>query len=200
MKRLFLFSIIIVFVLGSTAVYAQEKALPGKAPLGIGNVGLKLDYIGFTEGMLEDLGIEDAFYVGVEGYAEISPNVYLGAEAGYANPDGRGKIHGIGMYTDLTFIPIELNLKYAVKATPNFVIDFGGGGSYNYVEANVSEENSIKSGDDWLFGGQLFLNMNYTIGQIFIGVGAKYQLTDKFEDWSVNFNNWRFGGQIGIMF
>jgi hypothetical protein len=201
MKRLFLFSLIMAFVLASTVVYAQEKAQPGKAPLGIGNLGLKFEYIDFTENMFEDLGIEDAFYVGVEGYAEISPGVYLGAEIGYANPDGRGKIGRIGMNTDLTFIPIELNLKYALKAYRNIVVDFGGGACYNYVEANVSEETKrIKSGDDWLFGGQLFLNLNYTIDQFFIGLGAKYQITDEFEDWNENFNNLRFGGKIGIMF
>ena len=37
-----------------------------------------------------------------------------------------------------------------------------------------------------------------------MGINAKYQLTENFEiedyDTDVNANNWRIGGQIGIMF
>lgn len=199
MKRLFLFSLIVVFVLASTIANAAEKPPLEKAPLGIGNLGLKLDYIGFTEDNLEDLGVNDAFYVGLEGYAKISPNLYLGGEVGYANPDGHGKIDGNEVDTDVTFIPIELNLKYAAQAYPNFVVGFGAGVSYNYVEADVSGS-GIKGGDDWLFGGQLFVDLNYTVGNLVFGVDAKYQLTDDFEGWDADFNNWRIGGHIGVRF
>jgi hypothetical protein len=200
MKRLCLFSLIFIFVLASTIVYAQERPPLEKAPLGIGNVAVKLDYIGFSDNNLENLGIDDTFYVGLEGYARIYPNLYLGGEVGYANPDGNGKIDGNEVKTDVTFIPIELNLKYAVLAYPNFIAGFGAGVSYNYVEADVSG-NGIKSGDDWLFGGQFFADLNYTVGSnIFFGVDAKYQLTDDFEDWDSDFDNWRIGGHIGIRF
>jgi hypothetical protein len=200
MKRLCLFSLIFIFVLASTIVYAEERPPLEKAPLGIGNVALKLDYIGFSDNNLEDLGIDDTFYVGLEGYARIYPNLYLGGEVGYANPDGNGKIDGNEVKTDVTFIPIELNLKYAALSYPNFVVGFGAGVSYNYVEADVSG-NGIKSGDDWLFGGQFFADLNYTVGSnLFFGVDAKYQLTDDFEDWNANFSNFRIGGHIGIRF
>lgn len=200
MKRLCLFSLIFIFVLASTIVYAEERPPLEKAPLGIGNVVLKLDYVGFSDENLEDLGVDDALYVGLEGYARIYPNLYLGGEVGYANPDSSVDIGGNEKNTDLTFIPIELNLKYAVLSYPNFVVGFGAGVSYNYVEADVSG-NGIKSGDDWLFGGQFFADLNYTVGSnLFFGVDAKYQLTDDFEDWDADFNNWRIGGHIGLRF
>ena len=200
MKRLCLFSLIFIFVLASTIVYAQERPPLEKAPLGIGNVALKLNYIGFNDDTLEDLGVDDAFYVGLEGYASIYPNLYLGGEVGYANPDSSVDIGGNEANTDVTFIPIELNLKYAVQAYPNFVVGFGAGVSYNYVDANISGD-GIEEGDDWLFGGQFFADLNYTIGSnLFFGVDAKYQITDDFEDWNANFSNFRIGGHIGIRF
>ena len=200
MKRLCLFSLIFIFVLASTIVYAQEKPPLEKAPLGIGNVALKLDYISFSDDKLKDFGVDDAFYVGLEGYASIYPNLYLGAEVGYANPDSNIEIDGNDARTEVTFIPVEINLKYAVQAYPNFVVGLGAGVSYNYVETDVSG-NGLKSGDDWLIGGQFFADLNYTIGNnLFLGVDAKYQLTDDFEDWDTNFSNFRIGGHIGIRF
>jgi hypothetical protein len=207
MKKLFLFSLMMAFILASSTVYAEQKA-----PLGIGNIAVKLDYINFTDDVLKDSDVDTGLYVGLEGYGEIVPNLYLGAEVGYTNPDGNvdmdvyvpyGIVHGHAD-TDLTFVPIELNLKYAIKAVPNLVIDFGAGGSYNYVKekATVSALGiSISdSTDDWLWGGQFFADLNYTINQFFIGVNAKYQLTEDVKDYNYNYNNWRVGGQIGIMF
>lgn len=172
MKKIIFFLLIMAVVLTSSSIYAAQKS-----PLGLGNIAVKLNYISFTAD--DDTGI----YVGLEGYGEIRPSLYLGAEVGYANSISE---------TDI-FVPIELNLKYAIKTTPDFVIDMGAGGSYNYVE----EEDS---GNDWLFGIQFFADLNYTIDKFFIGVNAKYQRTEHFKDSMKDFNNWRFGGQIGIMF
>jgi hypothetical protein len=178
MKRLFLFSLIVAFIIAPTAVYAAEKV-----PLGIGNLAVKVDYINFTDNLEDD----DGLYIGLEGYGKIIPNLYLGAEVGYTNPD----------FEDTYFVPIELNLKYAVKDTPNFVIDLGAGASYNYAKAESS--GGSLSEDDWLFGGQFFIDLNYIVDQFFVGINAKYQLTEELKGFD-NFNNWRVGGQIGIMF
>jgi hypothetical protein len=212
MKKLFSFSLIVAFILISSTLYAEQKA-----PLGIGNIAVKFDYINFTDSVLKDADVDSGFYIGIEGYVQIVPNLYLGAEAGYTNPDGNldedvyvpyvGIVHAHAD-TEVTFVPIELNLKYAIEAAPNFVIDIGAGGSYNYVkvEANVTASAlgvsaPILSGsnDDWLWGGQFFADLNYTINQFFIGVNGKYQLTEDFKD-SYDYNNWRVGGQIGIRF
>ncbi len=196
MKKLCLFSLTIIFVLVSTVTYAAERA-----PLGMGNLAVKLDYLNFTDDLVDDFDVDDAFYVGLEGYGEIAPNLYIGAEVGYANPDG----DILGIDTEITFVPIEVNLKYAIKPDPNLVIDFGAGVSYNYVDEDLSYRSESVSEDDWLFGGQFFVDLNYKFSKFFIGLNAKYQITEEFEEWSLdiadhNLNNWRVGGQIGIMF
>ncbi len=202
MKKLCLFSLIIAFVLVSTTVYAAERA-----PLGKGNIALKLDYLQFTEDDLDDLDANTGAYVGIEGYTYIAPNLYLGAEVGYANPEGEAKLStffgSVDVDTEIDYIPIEVNLKYTLEAIlPNLVIDLGAGVSYNYARAEVTVGSGFASESDddihWLLGAQCFTDLNYKINEFFVGINGKYQITEDFED--VNFNNWRIGGQIGIMF
>ena len=207
MKKLFLFLLITFFVLASSTAFAAVRG-PSRAPLGYGNFALKVDYIDFTENELKDLDVDTAAYVALEGYGMIAPNLYLGIEVGYANPDGgvSGHVLGVGnghIDTEVTFVPSELNLKYAVNAAPNLVIDFGAGISTTYVEIEQTVTTRpvtiFVSENDWLFGGQFFVDLNYTANQFFIGINAKYHLTEDFEDFT-NFNNWRIGGQVGIRF
>jgi hypothetical protein len=184
MKKLCLFSLMIAFILVSTTVYSAERV-----PLGEGNVALKLDYISFTD---DHLG--NGLYIGLEGYGEIMPNLYLGGNVGTA---ANVTIFG----ENVTFVPIELNLKYAIEAAPKFVIDFGTGASYIYTE--IQREDLflpyVKE-NDWLFGGQIFAELAYKINKFFIGINGKYQITQDFKDENVDLNNWRFGLQIGMMF
>ena len=203
MKRLLLFSLVVSCIILSTTAFAAEKA-----SLGAGNVALKLDYINFTESEFKDADIDTGYYIGLEAYGEVSPNLYLGAEVGYANPDDKidELVDGIvvNIKNEVTFIPIELNLKYAFKAAPNFIIDVGAGVSYTFAEVETTASalgiSLSDSEDDWLFGGQFFVDLNYTINQFFIGINAKYQLTEDFSDGDVSFSNWRVGGQVGLMF
>jgi hypothetical protein len=190
MKRLFLISICIVFFMTSTALHAQEKA-----PLGNGNFAVKLDYIVFTNDHFDEaFNQDDGLYIGLEGYGKIFPNLYLGGEVGQGiNIDVLGE--------DITFVPIELNIKYAIETASNFVIDFGAGVSYIYVE--LRDQGPFGSGrdeDDWLLGGQFFGDLTYKIKWFSIGVNAKYQITQDFRDEDFDLNNLRVGAQIGIMF
>src|SRR4030043_2017788 len=94
MKKLLLFLSIYSFIIASTSVYAAQTA-----PLGSGNIALKLDYIDFTNGDLDDTDVDKGLYLGLEGYGEIAKNLYLGMEVGYLQPNG-----DIGAYeTELTF-------------------------------------------------------------------------------------------------
>lgn len=172
MKKLFFFFLISLTFLVSSSLYAEQKS-----PLGFGNLAVKLDYINFTED--SDNGV----YVGIEGFREILPNLYLGAEVGYAD----------SVSEDDTFIPIELNLKYALKIKPDLVLDIGAGGSYNYADDE-------HRGSDWLFGIQFFGDLHYTINSFFVGINVKYQVTEHFRSSSYDFNNLRLGGQFGIIF
>jgi hypothetical protein len=213
MRKLLLVSLLFVMVLGSSTVFAADKA-----PLGAGNLALKVDYIHFTESFLEDADVDNGLYVGVEAYSEladIAPNFYIGMEVGYTNPQGdlSGNVFvpGIGIVhidadTETTFVPIELNLKYAIKASPYLVIDIGAGASLNYATAEISvpDYDISVDDDDWLWGGQIFADLNYKINQFFIGINAKYQITEDYEiedfETDVSGKNWRIGGQAGIMF
>jgi hypothetical protein len=180
MKRLMLFCLVGAFVMTSTVVSAQEKA-----PLGKGNFALKLDYIAFTDDYFDESGNEDdGLYIGLEGYGEITPNWYLGGEVGTGtNIDLGGE--------SITFVPIELNLKYAKEAARNFVIDFGAGLSYSYVEIQYRPffGAAQEERDDWLFGGQVFADLTYKIQWFSIGVNGKYQITEDFKDEGVDLSN-----------
>ena len=146
--------------------------------------------------------------MGLEGYYAIYPNLYLGLEAGWAGSKNDDTIDTdefgeVDVDIDVTFIPVELNLKYAVALDPNWVIGFGAGISYSYfkIEANDIDEDA----DDWLFGGQVFADINYKINkEWFIGINGKYQFTDDLEfdniDTKTSADNWRVGAQVGLMF
>jgi hypothetical protein len=201
MKRLLLFSVTVILILASSSAYAQMRG-PSRAPLGFGNFAMKVDYIDFTDSDLKDLDVDTAAYVGIEGYTMIAPDLYLGIEVGYANPEG--SIYSGDIDTDITFAPSELNLKYAANVSPNLVIDFGAGISTTYVEIEqtviiTSYYIILASDSDWLFGGQFFVDLNYTVNQFFLGINAKYHITEDFEDFT-NFSNWRVGGQVGVRF
>ena len=195
MKKLMLFCLIGAFLMASTVVLAQEKA-----PLGVGNLALKVDYIAFTENDLEDADVDSGLYLGIEGFGEVTPNLYLGLEVGYAvNVEGDLDIEFFSDEpdVDLTYIPVEVNLKYAAEVSPHFIIDFGAGVSYNYAEIEVEGSDDE---DEWLFGGQFFVDLNYTFDAFFLGINGKYQITEEGDDLDVSFDNWRIGGQIGFFF
>jgi hypothetical protein len=190
MKRLFLISISIVFVMTSAALHAQERV-----PLGNGNFAVKLDYITFTDDHFDKAGNEDdGFYIGLEGYGRIYGNLYLGGEVGGAvNVDIFGE--------DISFFPVELNSKYAIELVPNLAVDFGAGVSYSY--AKLQEDSLFRSGrerSDWLFGGQFFADLTYKINWFSVGINTKYQITEDFRDEGLDLSNWRIGAQIGIVF
>lgn len=186
---LFIF-LFIVFAVGSMDAYAEEKA-----PLGIGNVAVKLDYIVFTDDYWSDSNTEDdGLYIGLEGYGEITPNVYIGGEIGTA-----ANITVFG--NDIQYVPVELNIKYAMAADQNFVLDFGAGASYNYAELTIERIGGPDiEEDDWLFGGQFFAGVAFKINWFFIGADAKYQITEDFKDSDFDFSNWRLGGKVGVVF
>ena len=190
MKKIFLLLLLAGFTMTSSTVFAAERF-----PLGEGNVAVKLDWINFTNSDLRDVDVDSGFYIGLEGYGLLTDdNLYLGLEAGWTNPKG-----SVGSSdTELTYVPIEVNLKYALAASQSVVFDIGAGLSYNYGKFEVAGD----SLDDWMFGGQFFADLNFTIQQFFLGVSGKYQIGQDFKKDNRQFscNNWRIGGQIGVMF
>jgi hypothetical protein len=180
---------IFTFVVVSTAVSAQERA-----PLENNNITMKLDYIVFTDDHFNNVG-NDGLYIGLEGYSRINPNIYLGGEV------GAGTNIVIGG-EEISFVPIELNLKYAKASARNFVADFGAGVSYSSVEIQYRPlfGAHLEKRADWLFGGQVFADFLFKIHWFSIGVNGKYQVTEDFRNEGIDLNNYRLGVQLGIVF
>ena len=202
MKKVLSILIFFIIVSGSSVIYAAEKA-----PLGSGDVAIKVDYIDFTDHDMKILDTNSGVFVGIEAYSEVPDvleHLYVGLETGIASIDGDVRLNtGLGFLpvdTQATFVPIELNLKYAIKITPEMAIDIGGGPSINYGKLEVGSF----SKDDWMIGGQTFVDLSYKLGRFFAGINGKYQIMQNFyvdsTDTDVSFRNLRVGGHIGIMF
>ena len=190
MKRMIVFFFIGVFVVTSTVASAIEEA-----PLGSGNFAVKTDYIGFTDAYFDrNDNQDDGLYLGLEGYGKMTKNLYLGGEIGIGfNMEGREEIY---------FIPVELNVKYAIEAARDFVVDVGAGLSYSSVEIQYSSlfGTGKESRSDWLFGGQVFADLTYQIHRFTIGFNGKYQITEDFKDEGIDLSNFRLGVQMGMLF
>ncbi len=190
-------SVVLILLLAS---FILTSSLASAANLDLGNLGVnnftfKLDSIKFEDNALN--GLDTGTYIGLEGYGDLGYNFYLGGEVGYAHIDKSAG--GFEEARELIYVPIELNLKYSVKIINHLIFDLGAGGSYNYTDLTVGT-NSASADKEWLWGGQFFGDLNYKIGQFFLGLNAKYQITNSGKHFDNNFNNLRLGGQIGVMF
>ncbi|UCG77603.1 MAG: outer membrane beta-barrel protein [Nitrospirota bacterium] len=184
MKKVHIALLVLIFVfIISGSVFAA-----GREPLGIGHFAVKLDYLKFSDSSLESSDVDTGIYAGVEAFTEMMPDLYFGGEVGYASSSGSG--------IDISYIPVEINLKYAVQPGEGLVAAVGGGFSYNYatISAGTSDES------DWLYGGQFFAEIDLKRDQYFFGAEMKLQLTEGYKDTSTNFNNWRIGARAGLLF
>ena len=177
------FSTLFFLTISAITCLAQEKA-----PLGIGNLVLKIDYIDFTDSSFIE---SDGIYVGLEGYYSLSNNWYLGGEFGQAT--------NISLFIgeEIDFFPVEINAKYALSSGTDFVLDFGAGMSYNKTGLT---SNYVDMGNEWLLGGQIFAGLTYKIGWFAIGLNGKYQTTEEFKDSGISLSNYRIGLSLGGMF
>lgn len=185
---------IILHCLICTFLAASVPAQETGAPLGKGNVAVKLDYISFTDSYF-DATENDGVYFGIEGYGRIAPDLYLGGAVGQGvNVEMLGE--------EIDFIPIELNLKYANEISANVIVDVGAGLSCSSVEIrqSIPFPGSDETRDEWLFGGQVFADLIYKIGRISIGLNGKFQITEEFGSEDFNLNNYRLGVQLGTVF
>jgi opacity protein-like surface antigen len=207
MRKILLLSLMLIFVFTSTSLYAADKYALGNT-----NIALKVDYISFTGDIFETVDLKDGVYIGLEGYYGITSNLYVGLEAGWAETENNKTVNLLGdsfdVKIDVDYVPVELNLKYVIEASPQWLIALGAGVSYNWfdVQQDVCGECSES---DWVVGGQVFADITYRMSnQWFIGINGKYQFTDdlKFDvkgidiETDTNANNWRVGAQVGLMF
>lgn len=175
---------------------------------GAGGVRIKMAYLGFTDSILDDYRIDHPTYVGAEAYWKVHPQLYLGGEIGYANRDSSAVIVDDTIprqaETEVTYVPVELNVMNILSFGEHVQTRFGIGVSYNYVRIESDPPPGgvmLKSSDDdkeWLIGGQLFADINYHINNFFVGLDLKLQIT---KDWDVeDYSNGRVGGHVGWRF
>ena len=99
------------------------------------------------------------------------------------------------------FIPIEFNAKYVFELGDVLLWDVGAGISANYAHQAISVPSVDKvEKDDWLFGGQVFSDLNVVFNQVLLGIDLKYQVTDKFRSTNYRYDNYRIGLHLGFMF
>jgi len=212
MKNLFLALVLIAFVaLGTSGANAQKYEIGA-------DVAVKVEYFRFTDSTMEDLNLQNGIYIGVEAYKQVFvPNLFFGAEVGWAGTDSSAGVFNNALFLgsvdlDVSYVPIEFNMKYVIPIQPCLKLDFGGGLSLNYFNLNVDSHRfglGSTSADDWAFGGQFFSSVNYTFSNnLFLGLEAKYQLTQNITLHSsgisfptdMSADNFRIGGQFGYKF
>jgi catechol 2,3-dioxygenase-like lactoylglutathione lyase family enzyme len=173
-------------------------------PLGKFHVAAQVDAINFTDRDLEDLDADEQIFISILGYFNAAQNLYLGAEVGFANLDDSERAPGVTLKTDLDYIPFELNIKYLAHFQNNLVLGLGGGFSLNYVDGKISGSLPglffVADGDELLLGGQMFVELSYRTGHLFLGAHIKYQLTEELDELDIDFSNIRAGGHIGLIF
>ena len=188
MKRIVLIVLLAVLPAGFVATAAQAE----EASLEEVTLGLKAGMIGFTSTAAEELDIDSGPYLGLEVFRKISERLHLGGELGYARSSGSIPL----VKTELTYVPIELNLKYAAAVTPWADFTLGGGFSYNYVKFEADcLGNCFDSEEDWHPGLQLFGGARLNVLRFLLGVEGKYQVSEERD-----LDNWRLTAQAGYRF
>ncbi len=179
-----------VLVICCSPVYAQMMQK---------SVGVKVDYIHFADSDLDDFGVDTGTYIGLEGYTSVLGGLLqVGGEIGYTNPDGSVTTGGVKSDIELEFIPIEANAKFVGHLGENLSYAIGLGISFTLVDIEVTTSGTTFKRDDTIWGGQVFGELNYTIGNLILGLDVKHHLTESYLD--DDYNNTRVGAHIGWKF
>ena len=188
MRRIVLIVLLAVLPAGFVAKTAQTE----ETSLEEVTLGLKVGMIGFTSTAADELNVDSGPYVGLEAFRKISERLHLGGEIGYARSSGSIPL----VETELTYVPIELNLKYAAAVTQRMDFTLGGGFSYNYVRFEADCLGTcFDSEEDWHPGLQLFGGVQFNALRFLLGVEGKYQVSEERD-----LDNWRLTAQAGYRF
>ena len=186
MKRLVLLAALLPTALFSIAGHAKARG-----PLGSGHLSLKLSYLNFTDDHLDS--VDDGGYLALEVFGRVARRLYIGGELGAG-----GNVVALGH--DVSVLPIEASAKYVPYIARNLVVAIGAGAAICRVS---SESNflifKLDKRSDFLFGGQLFVDLAFVLESFTVGLDAKCQITQDFEgaDWDAS--TFRIGIQLGYV-
>jgi hypothetical protein len=172
----------------ATVVFGQDER-----PLGTFNLALRGNYLKFDDDLLKTLDLDEGYLAAIEWYGRVVSGLYLGGDVGYGLTDSN-----LVASDEVEFIPVGLNAKYVFNLASFLKWDIGGGVSYNYVD--VKGFGPLIKADDWIWGGQVFSNLNFRFGRFFLGADARYQNTQKLLKTGVRFKNYQIGAHFGFIF
>lgn len=164
----------------------------------------------FTKYPTDD-GVNNGLLISAESYYLIAPKIYVGGSIGYGESDTSYIFTLITTTTTVTtyspdsetiFIPLELNIKYALDLGNDFVFSFGGGLSRNFIKEKMAGRQILGTDSDgqyilgpyrdyyrvkdWVNGMQLFAELFYRpeYENYFYGAKLSTKILDDFYTFS----------------
>lgn len=190
-KTILLAVLLIIFAVSSNALAERKRD---------GMVSVKVDYISFNNSTLKDSDVDSGVYFGLENYLPMTQHFFLGNEIGYAKTTGTVSILGANTDTEVKYVPVELNLKYVAEPASHITFDLGVGISFNHVMTKLKSATALSTGNEWVFGGQVFADINYRAESFFFGLDGRYQYTDDVDEGGYDYTNWRAGAHAGFYY
>jgi hypothetical protein len=100
--------------------------------------------------------------------------------------------------TELEFIPTEANGKFVSHLGENLSYATGLCISFALVDVGVSSSGVTTAQDDTTWGGRVFGELDYTVGNLILGLDVKHHLTESYLN--DDDNNTRAGAHIDWKF
>ena len=183
-----------ILILLGVLCWNVGSAMASEPVLQISHFGVKVEHVGFLDDSAEQQDVDSGLFLGVEAYEYLDHGVYYGFEAGWADIEGNIVENGSEYDTELTYIPVEMNVKWVGLILPYTSLGVGLGPSMGYARHEVKGSGIDESKEDWFWGGQALAELNIEAGAIYFGLNGKYQAVEK------DLQNWRAGAHIGCRF
>ncbi len=193
--------LILGFAMSGSVALAQTTPAPADPLLGRFHLWVKVGRTHLSDAAAAAWGVDREGYLGLEAYRVDNRGFYLGGEIG-GSETASGINRNGQTIRDLGFFSLELNAKRAFNLKRGLTFDAGLGGAFFSVQG---EEVRIMSGQestdplaDLGFGLQAFVDFNWRVRRMLVGLDAKYQWA--FDVIDIDYSNLRFGAHLGLAF
>lgn len=195
--------IIMIVALHSAAAFADDAATPATG------LSVKAGVIGFRDPLVDVNGP----YVGIEVFSRVSESVSVGGQASFGMMLNRADDLAAGSAVDdLTYIPVELNVRYSVPLGEHILAGLDAGVSLNGIVEKKQQCGMILISLDPVqycsttttqllrLGAQVGLTVDVTSGTFRAGLDGTYQATDGDDSAAGKYSNYRLGVHAGWLF